>query len=493
VPTDYSRSLLLASTAADDQPESLRARIEASQVHVSADTAIPGSLTALLVLVADLRRLPVQLSIDPGCGPARLSDVVVEQVQRIGAGIDPERPIAISAAPPGSLHIRIGADHSAADVSGIPDGHGTRLRRPGHPFPPLRHEGTGLGAVLTAAMLTGEVFKTVTALGPGTHRHIDTLDFCPVTLFAAAAPTPEHVHIEQIALVGAGAIGTAVALILDALGATGEMTVVDPQIFELPNVMTCSLGTSRDADRRLPKVDIVKTALRGMTVRTIHGTVDDLIASIDTCTTPMPRTVLGAVDSIQARHDLQRIYADLVLDGGTGGRAGTTVSLHEAFPTGPCMTCYFPVNRTALTAEQRLHRVTGLPLARIARGDRPLSEDDLRHLPPEGRKLLEAHLGKPVCGLSHLVGLTTIDGDNSYRPSAAFVSQQAASLMVGALIARLQPGNHIPARQIEYDTLYGPQPDVIDGRRPRPGCYCQTSADVIRAVRTHRAAKQLPS
>ncbi len=62
VPTDYSRSILLATTAAGEQADSLRARIEASQVHISIDATVPGSRIALHVLAADLRRLPVQLS-----------------------------------------------------------------------------------------------------------------------------------------------------------------------------------------------------------------------------------------------------------------------------------------------------------------------------------------------------------------------------------------------------------------------------------------------
>ena len=201
----------------------------------------------------------------------------------------------------------------------------------------------------------------------------------------------------------------------------------------------------------------------------------------------MPQIVLGAVDNIEARYDLQRIYADLVLDGGTGGRAGTTVSLHEALPVGPCLRCYFPATAAALTTEQKLHQLTGLPLARIARGDELITDDDLQHLTHPSLQLLKPHLGKPICGLGRIMGLTTVEGDDSYQPSAAFVAQQAASLMIGALIARSRAS--IPIRQIEYDTLYGPRPDMIDNRRPRPNCYCQINTDLIQTVRTQRAAR----
>jgi molybdopterin/thiamine biosynthesis adenylyltransferase len=459
-----------------------------TRVHISVDPNIPGSGTALRVLVADLRRLPVQLSLNPGEGDGRLKEDTIDQIKSIVAGIDPERPVAIGTAPSRAIHVRIGINHAGAHIIGAPDGHGARLRRPGHPFPSLAHASSGLGAVLTGALLTGEVFTTVTALRTTAQRHIDRLDFCPVALRRPPELTPTHVRLERLILVGAGAIGTAVALILQALNATGELIVVDRQIFEPPNVVTYSLGTNADAEARRPKVDIVSAALPHINVRGVHGTVSDLIAMIDSGTVLMPTTVLGALDNIEARQDVQRIYADLTLDGGTGGRAGTTIGLHEAVPAGPCLRCYFPAATATPTLEQRLHEATGLPMARIARGDRPLTEHDLHDLSREGRELLQVHVGRPVCGLSRLLGLTTVGSDASYRPSAAFVAQQAACIMVGALIARTHLRD-LPIRQVEYDALFGPRPDMVDGRRPRPGCYCQTHIDLIEEVRARRASR----
>jgi hypothetical protein len=128
-------------------------------------------------------------------------------------------------------------------------------------------------------------------------------------------------------------------------------------------------------------------------------------------------------------------------------------------------------------------------MQRIARGDQPLTEDDLRGLAPHRRQLLRPHLGRPICGLGRLLGLTTVNGDDSYQPSAAFVAQQAASLVVGALIARTTPGAAIRTRHVEYDTLFGPGADMADIRRARSDCYCQTNADIIRGVRGRRDSR----
>lgn len=120
----------------------------------------------------------------------------------------------------------------------------------------------------------------------------------------------------------------------------------------------------------------------------------------------------------------------------------------------------------------------------IARGQVPLTERDLEDLPEAGRRVLAEHVGKPVCGLASLLGLLPdMDG---YRPSAAFVAQQAAALVVGALIARQTKVVTGLVRDVEYDALFGPHPDMTVGRRPRAACQCQTDGDLIEEVRALR-------
>lgn len=453
---DYSRALRLGSLAAEDDETSLRERVEAAQVHVTADIELPGVAAALPVLIADLRRFPVTLSFDPAGGDSVLSSAIIDDLQQIAVGIDADRPLQIGRSPREALHVHLGArPPSTARISAVPDGHGARLRRAGRAFPTLNAAGTGLGAVLAAALLTGEAFKVITALRPTAHRPADILDFCPVTISGAPggfAGLPAE--LPALALVGAGAIGTAVALILDNLGLSGSLAVVDPQEYEPPNVITYSLGTLEDARARVLKVQLLARHLPGFDVLHVHGTAQTMLERIDDGTAPWPGIVLGAVDSIDARHELQRIYADLTLDGSTGGRAGTTLALREGTPLGPCVRCYYRRREASAgpSTEQRLHDVTGLPIARIARGDDPLTAADIRDLAPDQRERLLAHLGKPVCGLGRLLGLAP-GAEDGYRPSAAFVAQQAACLVVGGLLARTTGLITGAMRDLEYDAL----------------------------------------
>jgi hypothetical protein len=493
VSTDYSRSLRLGGLAAGVDESTLRERMEGSWIHLTADGRLPAAAETLEVLVADLRRWPVHLSLDPGHGPGRLGDELIRKLVKTATGIDPDRPLHIGdAQSQAPLHLHVGtAPPVGTAVAGVPDGHGARLRHTGHPFPGLNAPGTGLGAVLTAAMLAGEAFKVVAGLSEGKSQATPVVDFCPVLPGeqpgTVSVPLPA---LEQVLLGGGGAIGTGIALVLDLLQASGELTVVDREVFEKPNVTSYSIGTLADAAALLPKVRLITARLRRIEVTPIHGTIQDSIEAVDAGTLPWPRIVLGGLDSIDARHDLQRLQADLTLDGSTGGPVGTTVALHEALPTGPCLRCYFKTHHTGKSAEQRLHELTGLPLSRIALGQEPLTEQDLEGLEDQQRVLVKQFLGRPVCGLINSAELTG-GTDDGFRPSAAFVAQQAACLVVGAWIARSTGLVSGSMRRIEYDTRFGPRPDqMIDHRIPTPRCVCQKDAGLIKLIREARRTRR---
>lgn len=479
--TDYSRGLRLAANSSGTDADDLRTQVEATTVVVTVDATAPQARTTAEVLLANLRRLPVSLHLVAVSGLPPLASDDVERIDQRLDEIDPDRRLHHGMPPGDALHLHIGTDSSIGDIAAVADGHGVRLRRRGHPFPPHAGLATGLGAVITAATLTGEAFKTIVPVAPTRHRIVNSLDFCPVSLDAPCTPAPVP-HLDRVALIGGGAIGTAITLILRTLEVHGDLVAVDPETFDEPNVTTYSLGSRADAARALAKVDLLARELPGVDVRRLQGTARDLIVAIDKKTVPMPRVVFGGVDSAEARHEIAALHADLTLDGSTGGDTGTRLSLAEAIATGPCLRCYYPNAPVAASVEQQLAELTGLPLGRVATGD-ALSADDMDGLDPEQRALLADHVGKPICGLGRALGLTgTASG---YAPSAAFVAQQAAALVVGAwLRRRAEPA--LAVRDIEYDALYGPVSGMLQPRFARSCCRCQTDGDLVARIRQER-------
>ena len=97
-PTDYSRSLRLAGNAARTTESALRDRLESTRIHITAEPDLPAVTDSLAVLVADLRRLPVDLSIDPLGGTTRITDALIAALWNTADGIDPKRPLHLTAA-----------------------------------------------------------------------------------------------------------------------------------------------------------------------------------------------------------------------------------------------------------------------------------------------------------------------------------------------------------------------------------------------------------
>ncbi|QWC86565.1 ThiF family adenylyltransferase [Nocardioidaceae bacterium] len=486
--TNYSRPLRLAAGSSGANEADLQTRLENSIVLVTADAEAPAVAATLRVLVGNLRRLPVRLHLDPSGGDGELDPNLVTDLEQLTAGIDADRSLSVIRPEHVTFHVHVGTSSTSAHVSGVADGHGTRLRPAGAAVGSLQQTGTGLGGVLTGAMLTAEVFKDVVAVLLDRQGPIRSIDFCPVTLGEPDDTIRSLAPLRDIALIGGGAIGTAIALIFRELNATGLLAVVDPETYDHPNVTTYSLGDRATAAARTPKVHLIRDQLCDVTVDPIIGTARDYIDAIDAGDKHMPTTVLGAVDSVDARHEIAAIHASQTLDGSTGGDTGTMLSLSEATWTGPCLRCYYP-QRPAQgpSVIDLLTLRTGLPRDLLARGTDKLTADELTsldNLTPKDRAILQSHVGKDICGLGKAFGLT---GENQgFNPSAAFVAQQAAALVVGSLI---RGGVTTEANNVQYDALFGPHGDMTLSRNSKATCRCQLERDIHQDVRTHRRGR----
>ena len=109
--------------------------------------------------------------------------------------------------------------------------------------------------------------------------------------------------------------------------------------------------------------------------------------------------------------------------------------------------------------------------------------DDLSELSSTQRELLSKFLGKPVCGLADALGLTSASVED-YRPSVPFVSQLAACLAVGRLLA-VRLGFKSEINLFQFDALHGPQGEG-EVRDPEPGCYCQQRSAIVENLRARR-------
>jgi hypothetical protein len=477
-PIEHSRALRLSARASGKTLESLRGHMDATTILLSAEVDLAGAVDTLGVLASTLRRMPGRLTLDP----TGLADHDVEAIVAAAAAIDPHRGIMITGSPPPCdvhLHIGMRAGHGA--VRAIPHRHGGHLLiDPAVQIAPPA-DVSGLGVVFTASVATAEAFKTLAAVVPARRRSPAHIAFCPVTLGPDPARSPLLATREvDLALIGVGAIGTAVVLILSLLPISGRLLAVDPQIYAPENLGTYSLGTLVDTSAQLQKTALAQRALLHWNVEPFNREVAELVLAVDNGKVCWPTTTIAALDDVRPRHDAQLLWPDLLIDAGTGH---TSVGMHELRPWGPCEMCVFPTRRDGPSAVDRLAEATGLDPVYLA-VDGLLDAAAVAQLPDERQERLHPWIGSPRCSLAQALGLTALDSDG-YQPAAPFIAQQAACLAVGRLVAHLA-GAGTTVTQFQYDVLMGPDLAHAERLAPRSNCYCQQHGDRIERVRSGR-------
>jgi len=501
----HSRLLRLGSDATGSAEADLLTTLAAARTVLSIDTALPGTVETARLLLATLARTPGRLTLVTTTIPAATVPELLAIVRRI----DPEHRVDTAAEvrehelPDDTtlrLHLGTGARRSitaAEDFdqneasSGVPvvrviaDGYGAQLARSGHVSLTQHRAPNALGHMLAAAFAAGEAFAAAARVLPSRRHPLPHIAFCPVTLgsdLAAAPDLPDGLSIDA-ALLGLGAVGTAIAAILATLPLQGRLLLVDRQTYAEENLGTYSLGDPTDVAATRPKVDLAAGALRHRyAVAQHHGELAELPARIDAGELSWPAYVLTGLDSIPARYAAQRLWADHHIDAATGD---TTVGLHDAIPAGPCLQCFFPTARAGPSAEQRLADELGIDPAVLGR-DEAWTEQEVSKLPAAAAELLRPLVGTPKCGTARALSLTDQATDNDFRPSVPFVSQQAACLAVGRLLARLL-GLSPATNFFQYDTMIGPALFDDEPRDPIAACYCQVRASIVQATRTQRA------
>lgn len=473
---DESRTVRLAARAARGSESELQRRLAQAITHLSVDAGTPGALACAEVLIGTLQRGPGGVSIDS----ATLTVRQVERLRTVAANVRPDRPVLVGVSPPGATRITLG--QAPGDIVVVPDAHGARLARGASSA--QRRSPSMLGVVFAASLAAGEAFKDAAAISDEYCRRQREFSFCPVTLGPdlEAAPTMSSDWAPIVTLAGVGAIGTAHALILGGLASQGAALLIDRERFASENLGTYSLGDAHDVTIAMPKVDLARRALSGWRHYPHVGMIADAIGAIDARRLPWTPIALSGLDNHDARRDAQRLRCDRLLDAATGD---TAVGLRDTRPEGPCLACMLsaPPRRPPTEALVKL----GIPIE-IARAPGDAVVDDALiagAASEDARALLTAQRGTPICGLMRAAGLTDVD-EGDYMPSVPFVSQQAACLSIGRLLAIAAGIDEGLPNFFQYDTLMGPEAATRQRRRANPGCNCQRRSNTIAQVRRER-------
>lgn len=339
-------------------------------------------------------------------------------------------------------------------------------------------------AALGAACLgISDVFKRLICLRESYADVFDGLEFslytCETEDVSPGLPLPERLVLPPTLLAGGGAIGNGIALLFFQLNLSGELWVLDRQKFGEENLGTCvMLGP---AGVGVPKAEFLSAelALTRLHPHPLTGDMESLKQSFGT-EIPYPELVLSGFDNVPARHQLQELWPDLVVDGGIS-EFGVQAFSHRWGSPHQCLKCHF-VAPKATDHVQLATEATGLSRARVTNPDAPITEKDIAVAPAEKQSWLRARIGQKTCSVVSEATVQALrDSDDSvdFSPSVPFVACMSAALVVSrAVAALLEPGRTVNSR-FTFDMLQGPAIGLALNEVAKTNCDCTHRADVI--------------
>jgi molybdopterin/thiamine biosynthesis adenylyltransferase len=363
-----------------------------------------------------------------------------------------------------------------------------RVSSGGTSLPGTAAQSNPVGALAAACLGVVEVFKRLIRLKEGRGRLFDGLTFSLYSYRCGEhdpGPTLPAALPLDLLLVGAGAIGNGIIHLLSRLSVSGRAWIVDAQKFQDENLGTCLLIGPQELD--MPKASFAEQVLGGrLQARGFHEELatfqQHLGAEIS-----YPRVVVTGLDNIDARHEAQALWPDLIIDGAIGDFP-CQVSRHQWGEDGACLICLFR-HPPGPAAEAVASRATGLSQSRVQQAEATVTEEDVRAAPTDQLEWLRERLGRPICsvvqeGVAHQISQ---EGQRrGFAPSVPFVACLSACMVVGELVKVAAGWTTSLETRFQFDALRGPAYGEMVPQEKRRDCECATRAGNIVTWRQRR-------
>jgi len=364
-----------------------------------------------------------------------------------------------------------------------------RVSSGGTSLPSVTDQSNPIGSLAAACLGAADVFKRLIRVKESRGRLFDGLQFslhtyrCGKDDLGPALPRDLPLDLLQV---GLGAIGNGVVRLLSALPANGRVLIVDRQAFQDENLGTCILIGPSDIGKE--KVSLGEMHLsHHLSVKGFPEEFDAFRLRLGK-EFPYPKVILNCVDSIDARHKVQSLWPDVVIDGAIGD-FGCQVSRHPWGPDIACLQCLFR-HPPGESAEKTASRATGLSETRAQQLQDAVTEDDVRIAPTEKQVWLHEHLGHQVCSVVREAmarQISAVRQQEGFEPSVPFVACLSACMMVSELVKTVSGWPTTLGPRYQFDALQGPFRGQEYPQRRREDCICTTRARNIEIIRRRRA------
>ena len=361
-----------------------------------------------------------------------------------------------------------------------------RISSMGKPISDICQNANPIGALAAASLGVSEIFKRLIALKPERGQFFDKLSFSffNYEITNQAGPEiPANLSIDFM-LVGVGAIGNGIVHLLQSLQISGTLLVIDKEDFKEENLGTCLLVGSGDVNR--PKINLAKRLLDGkFKINVNKGLISELLPRFGK-EFPFPKLVVTALDNVDARREVQRLWPDLIIDGAIG-ELGCQVTLHPWDKNLSCLMCDY--EKQPIRAEEIQSNSTGLRESRLDDPESEISEEDVAFAPDDKKNWLRNRIGKKICSVVSEATIEQISHEKQaagFRPSVPFVACLSACMVTAELTRHAMKEKELLETGFQFDSLIGPHFGKPMAHSRKFTCMCTQRKDVIQALRQKR-------
>ncbi|MEM3159459.1 MAG: ThiF family adenylyltransferase [Nitrososphaera sp.] len=362
-----------------------------------------------------------------------------------------------------------------------------------------------IAAMYAGTLAVGEVFKMLLSSLNVKSELVDTLEYDLVTHGTTKnhpviePKIPSIMHLEDLTIVGCGAIGQALIVALaNSTYLSGRITLVDQDKLEPSNEQRYILGY--EEKRGQMKVNVAQGVLGEnnnlLSVTVMPMKYEDAMSAFEY--SPLGSEIVASVDNERTRINIQAALPRLLWNAWTDVSEGSMrygVGRHTLDSELECVACsYFPKEKSP-SSQLAMNAIrTGIPeaelQARIAKGDVCKPEDVERiakthNLVVDG---LRGLVGMPLKEILHgECGVFNVKMPEKHETTPA----PHAPVMAGTILASqiilsrlpLPDGARLVESVAEFESFSIPSSNCLMKKRKNPSCFCNDPV-YVEAYRT---------
>jgi molybdopterin/thiamine biosynthesis adenylyltransferase len=356
-----------------------------------------------------------------------------------------------------------------------------------------------VSCMLAASFGVTEVFKRVYSVPTSVAAPTEDVAFSLFELdsvFNGYGPAlPGSISLPSTLVLGAGAIGNGLVLLLSQLALHGSVLLMDKQNFGTENYGTCTLLDFAEWIGK-PKANMLADWLRSNSALEVQGEKSTIEGALNEHgSNPPVDLVINGLDDVGARRAVQKLWPSLLVDGAINSAGAAVVTYSTNHRELACLRCTFPDSDGDAGAMQA--KATGLHRSSL-KGDhnRLITDDDIAMADEPRREWLreQQREGQTVCS-TITNGITAerlgLKLEKNFRPSVPFVATASAALVIAQVLRTLLWPEQKFVHQFQFPSLFvAPGTGVRVRRFASPDCECTKNSTLIDTIIARRKERR---